>query len=312
MNNEQKSSIGGIGRRPYYDRHNDRVKGFFDIVIRDGKEKEAYEYVGEARRLKEVSGATRITLRMIASKDSIGMISQLMNTEALIPLNKEWKDYLILYLGENERERCTPPEVWKAEDMLLQQLLQNTQRRGKDEIFQRIRGNGYRIEILDKNISGREIREVFEIYREAFPRYTFPLTRENIRGLITSPQTLVAVARDFNDKIVSISVAEIASVETDLGELTISELSDEATLRAHRGRGLSQACILSLIDELYRMGIGVIYEEARATHIGVNKAAIRLGFNYGGRLMQHCVIGGDKEVYSQGKFEDLNVFYLPG
>jgi len=309
MSNVTPSSIGGIGR-PYYDRHNDRIKGFFTNTIRAENIEEAKAYLEEARRLRNLHNASRITVRMIVSTEMLPLISQLMNVEALIPLEGRWDGYHIVYMAENSESRCTPRRILEEEERLLFNVLQTTRRKSGEEVMRRVRENGYRIELL-REVSPREIEEIVGIYNEVLPSYTFPITPESVRELISSPTSLVAVARDFNDRIVSISIAEVARLETDLGLLTIAELSDEATLRSHRRRGLSQACILLLADELSRNGTDLIYEEARATHVGVNKATVSLGFRYAGRLIQHCVIGGDREIDFESIYEDLNVFYLP-
>jgi len=231
-----------------------------------------------------------------------------LQEEARIPLNKDWNGYEILYLVENSPKRMCPKEILQREDELIEYVIQNT---SVDNDPRRIEEGGYRVDILD-SASEEDLKQILELYQETFTKYLFPMTLENVRKLITNTNARASVVRDSDGKIVSICVAETARIDTNLGSLYICELSDEATHPEHRRRGLNSACIQRLIEHLYEKdGIDLIFEEARAPHIGVNKVAAKLGFKYVGRLNKHCVIGGSKEIYENNSYENLNVWYLP-
>jgi len=270
--------------------------------------------------LRNIKNATRITLRFIYISEGLeeptGIFRQARTSigtnvkygyETEIPLRGEWKDYSIIYYGENNIERFSPPEILKAEDALIEQVFRN--RKSYDPL-EKVRKLGYRIET--GSLKRNDIDQIYQVYRDAFTRYLFEITPETVRNLLDNEDVRVAVARDLNDQIVAIIVGEIAEIRTDLGNLKICELSDEATLKPHRGMGLNQACVKALIEELNNSGIDLIYQEDRACHIAVNQQSANLGFMYAGRLNKHCVIGGDREIQEEGPYENLNVVYLPG
>jgi len=231
-----------------------------------------------------------------------------MNEESRIPLNKDWNGYEIVYLADNHSERMSPKEILQQEDELVRNVIENTR---VENNLERIAKDGYKVEIL-KSVNPEGLSQIVEIYQKSFTWYLFEMTPENIKGLITNPNARTSVVRNPDGKIVSICVAETARIETNHGILNICELSDEATHPEYRRRGLNQACIETLISHLYREdNIDLIFEEARAPHIGVNKVAAKLGFIYAGRLHKHCVIGGTKEVPENNLYENLNVWYLP-
>ncbi|MDI6709923.1 MAG: putative beta-lysine N-acetyltransferase [Thermoanaerobacterales bacterium] len=91
-----------------------------------------------------------------------------------------------------------------------------------------------------------------------------------------------------------------AAAETDL-RLGHAEITDCATLPAHQGRGLGTALVTRLEEECRRGGCTCLYSLARAFHPGVNKVFHRLGYEYGGTLVQNARIG-------PGGYEDLNVW----
>ena len=94
-------------------------------------------------------------------------------------------------------------------------------------------------------------------------------------------------------------VVACASADLVRSALT-AELTDCATRPDQRGRGLMQAILLDLMDDLREMGYPTAYTLARACIPGVNLAFLRLGFEYRGRQIQSCRIGGG--------MEDMNVW----
>lgn len=305
MKNGTVSSIGIIGA-PYYDNWNNRIKGFCPKVIELGNIGDAAEFIQEARSLKRNVSATRITLRMVVSK---GLKIAGMHEEARIQLNGDWKEYEIIYLGENDSRRMVSPAILIAEDKLLESVVKQSKR--YSNVLQRIKQEGFKVSI--GAIAPPDISQICNLYQEAFSdnkgkfKYTFALTEKTLETIL--PTATVVTARNCQREIVSILMGEVAEIPTDKGKLKICEYSDEATLRLYRGKGLSQACLRVLIQELSE-DIDVIYGEARASHVGANVVPVKAGFAYGGRLIKNCVIGGDKEVKEKGRYENLNVWYF--
>ena len=78
------------------------------------------------------------------------------------------------------------------------------------------------------------------------------------------------------------------------------ELTDCSTQPEYRGRGLMQALLTDLMDDLVQLGYPTAFTLARARIPGMNLAFQRLGFELQGTMAQSCRIG-------EG-IEDINVW----
>ncbi len=302
---EAASSIGRIGE-PYFDRHNNRIKGFYADIITDSRQ--APTLIRGARALMERSDATRMTLRFVTAPGVE------IPHEALIPLEGRWSGHNISYYGENSGERSSPAGIVKMQKNLVSWAMRN--RRSYDAM-RLAQERGYAID-TSRISSSEDMERLVYLYSQAYAsngngvRYTFGINEDSIRSLAGNPDAITAVARNRDGRIVSITVAETTRIPTGDGDLMICELSDEATLREHRNLGLVQACVQALSSQLYgSMGTDAIYAESRASIIGANKNVANAGFAHAGLLQKHCVMGGDKDVPEQGPYENLNVWYLP-
>ncbi len=101
------------------------------------------------------------------------------------------------------------------------------------------------------------------------------------------------VVRDGGD------VVACASADLVRGACT-AELTDCATRPDQRGRGLMQALLGDLMDDLRRLRYPTAFTLARASVAGVNLAFQRLGFVWRGQMTRSCRIGGG--------IEDMNVW----
>lgn len=93
----------------------------------------------------------------------------------------------------------------------------------------------------------------------------------------------------------------LACASADLiTEARTAELTDCATRPAARGRGIMQAILTDLMDDLRDIDYPTAFTLARARIPGVNLAFKRLGFGFRGRMRQSCRIGGG--------LEDMNIW----
>lgn len=93
----------------------------------------------------------------------------------------------------------------------------------------------------------------------------------------------------------------VACASADLiPEARTAELTDCATRPTHRGRGLMQAILGDLMDDLRDLDYPTAFTLARARVAGVNLGFKRLGFGYRGRMHRSCRIGGG--------LEDMNIW----
>ena len=100
-------------------------------------------------------------------------------------------------------------------------------------------------------------------------------------------------------------------MKTTRGAFGICELSEMATKKEHRGKGLVTYATQLLMEEI-KDDVDMIYAEARACHRAINQSFKNLGFQYGGRLEKHCTLSGAHDVEEQGPYENLNVWYVQG
>lgn len=95
-------------------------------------------------------------------------------------------------------------------------------------------------------------------------------------------------------KLASVAAAEIQT------EYSRTEMTNCATDPRFRGRGLSTALILGLEKKCRSSNINCLYSLARASSYGMNLVFHRLGYSFGGTLINNCHIGG--------RYENMNVW----
>ena len=102
-------------------------------------------------------------------------------------------------------------------------------------------------------------------------------------------------------RVVTEGDAVVACASADLvrGAET-AELTDCATRPDHRGRGLMQALLAGLMDDLRGLRYPTAFTLARAIEPGMNLVFARLGFAWRGRMPSSCRIGTG--------LEDINVW----
>ena len=121
-----------------------------------------------------------------------------------------------------------------------------------------------------------------------------------------TPIDSAAAIADAMDRDVAFMLAEhegaivsVMSADIDREHL-VAEMTDCATLPGYRGRGLMQALLARMEEEVRRIGLRSLFTLARATSPGMNIAFARLGYRYRGRFINNCHIAGD--------WEDMNLW----
>lgn len=97
-------------------------------------------------------------------------------------------------------------------------------------------------------------------------------------------------------------VVSVMSADIDRGH-RVAEMTDCATLPQHRGRGLMQALLAQMEEQMRRAGLRSLFTLARATSAGMNIAFARLSYAYRGRFINNCHIAG--------AWEDMNLWVKP-
>jgi len=140
----------------------------------------------------------------------------------------------------------------------------------------------------------KDAPEMAALYGQVFKTYPFP---------IYDPAYLIqAMADDVDyfaackgDKIVALSSAEINADSENV------EMTDFATRPEHRGMGLSVHLLGKMEEAMRENGLKTAYTIARATSFGMNIAFAKMGYRYGGLLINNTNISGN--------FESMNVWY---
>ncbi len=298
------ASIGKIGQA-YYDSANGRTKAFFTTLLTSVQE--VRECLGQA--FDEMRGSrfcVRVLTRNVSEEQlcSIRYIcrGQELSCEAVIPINKQGD--CIAYYGWNKKNRHTKSEHRQQEMELLHRV---TTRLGHHQHDY----TGYTVEvaIAKHDWEPKDAQDLLEIYRRTFSGYLVEFTAQSIMDMLCS--NWVSVVRS-DEKIVAVAMAEIAHIESGVGDLRICELSEVATHPDFQRRGLSHLAFGQLLQALVESKIDVIFSETRAASYGMMAVAHDAGLVSCGRLEQHCVISSPySEVSQDGVYGDLVVFALP-
>ncbi len=300
----QQGPSGSIGAgAPRYDGRNGRIKGFHNRIA---EPEGMCRLLQGVRRMMEAHGAGRGTLRVLAPAAGLrrtmdSAAAEGFEAEAAIP----HREYAIVYLGRNTGQRAPAPGVLAAEREDLRAAIESHRGSGGSA------AEGFSIDAPSPD-SREDVRALVSLWRQAFTSYIFPIEFDTVRDVLSDDANLCFVAR-AGGRIVSSLVAERAAVDVEHVRLRLCELSEFATEPEFRGRGL--------MTMLQRAAIGAtrevwpdaaIYAENRAEEPGSYRSSLRAGMHYGGTLMQHCTIEGDRRAFGQeGRHENLHVLYDP-
>lgn len=135
--------------------------------------------------------------------------------------------------------------------------------------------------------------DIAELLGETFSEYPTPSDDPLYISSCIEDGTPFRVVREHGEVVACASADLVRDART-------AELTDCATRPEHRGRGLMQALLTDLMDDLRRLRYPTAFTLARARIPGINLAFQRLGFQLSGTMVQSCRIGDG--------LEDMNVW----
>ncbi|MFG0248286.1 MAG: putative beta-lysine N-acetyltransferase [Phycisphaeraceae bacterium JB051] len=140
-----------------------------------------------------------------------------------------------------------------------------------------------------------DVNVMAQVYAEVFPTYPFAI--DDPAYLLETMKSHVAYFGVWNQdgKLVA-----LASSEMDRGSAS-AEMTDFATLPEERGKALATVLLHAMEDAMPGYGIKTAYTIARAPSFGMNITFARMGYIFGGQLINNTNIAGG--------FEDMNVWY---
>lgn len=158
-----------------------------------------------------------------------------------------------------------------------------------DEEYEYEKYNQYVIRTANKE----DAEQLAALYDKVFETYPSPMNDPDYIQYAMDNHVLFKAAV-YQNEIVS-----AASADMDPKYLN-AEMTDCATSKAHRGKGLMGRLIFELEKELRHKKYKVFYSTARSISTGMNIVFAKHNYEYGGRLVNHCHICG--------QFEDMNIW----
>jgi putative beta-lysine N-acetyltransferase len=151
------------------------------------------------------------------------------------------------------------------------------------------------IETKEVKVAGvKDIPRLASLYSKTLKIYPTPISDpDHIAD--TMEKGTIYVYMEENELLVSAASAEINRTYKN------AELTDCATLEHVQGKGHIKKLLKRLEEILENQDITCLYTIARSESVAMNKAFYQLGYTYGGRLTNNCMI------YSG--LEDMNVWY---
>ncbi len=158
--------------------------------------------------------------------------------------------------------------------------------------------NKKKIELADgfefRRATIEDAEQISEVYQQVFASYPFPIHQSDYICQ-TMKDDVYYFSIWENDKLVALSSAE---VDKENGN---AEMTDFATLPDYRGHSFGVFLLDKMEQEMAKMAIPTVYTIARAISPGMNITFAKMGYHYGGRLINNTQISGS--------LESMNIWY---
>jgi ribosomal protein S18 acetylase RimI-like enzyme len=220
---------------------------------------------------------SRITARALISKEIL-MNFDRQNPlcylfETIIPLDGEvFGDYCLVYLGKNTPQRKAPSEITSQQYEKAVTIFNKKHKERKNNVID------FEILVIEEKM--RQDPQIQQMYYQLYS--TFGWNEKEVVALINNPNNLLVAARDLNNgRIVSSGLVEFADINFNEmpTPLRLAEITEAATLKEYRGRGLYQ----KVSDEILRILAGqtnppdLVFGESNLDAEAVLKVAARQG-----------------------------------
>lgn len=269
--------ITGQGYRAtlFLDQYNQRIR-IIDYEVEDQQ-----AFVLHVRFLAEANGFDKI-ICMARGDDWQGFLKYGYVLEAVLKHFHAGDDAFIVSKFRSQ-ERLTSSSMMD-EILLIEQLMGDPVEDQRTPV-----PDGHAIRLA----RAEDIPELVALYQEIFETYPSPLIHASYLQTVFEDDSLFAVCT-HGGKIIAAASAEMHHSKR------AAELTDCATLKASRGRGLMAQILKFLEAELDRRDFICAYTMARARSYGMNNVFYQLGYRFMGRLVNNC------DIY--GAYEDMNIW----
>lgn len=229
------------------------------------------------------SGYSKIFVKIPKSK-SVHFIESGFKEEAVIPkLYKGLESGIFLsYYLNKEREKEPQLEIINRNLQIAKNKIQIS--------TLEIDSSKFTIRQCDKN----DVIKMAELYKKVFASYPFPIFDPTYL-LDTMQQNIDYYGVVYKDNLIALSSAEL-----DVKNQNV-EMTDFATLEQWLGNNLSLYLLNTMEHEVIKKKITTSFTIARALSPSMNITFAKLGYEYGGRLINNTNIFGN--------IESMNVWF---
>lgn len=144
-----------------------------------------------------------------------------------------------------------------------------------------------------RTASEKDTESLSRLFGEVFKTYPTPMNDPAYIEKVMKEHVL------FKAAYVDGKLASAASADMNRQWLN-AEITDCATYKAYRGKGLLSELVYHLEQELKSRSFTASFSLSRALSTGINMVLGKHGYNYTGRLINNCNI--------MGSFEDMNIW----
>jgi len=145
-----------------------------------------------------------------------------------------------------------------------------------------------------KILKYEDVKQLTDLYKIVFASYPFPIYEEDYIKK-TMDDNIIYFGIFHNGKLVSASSAEI-----DFSGQNV-EMTDFATIPDYRGNNFAQFLLYQMENEVAKKGIKTFFTVARGVSFGMNITFVKLGYKFGGTLINNTNISGS--------VENMNIWY---
>lgn len=268
----------GFSANLFLDHYNQRIR----VTYYEGTNID--ELVMRVRELAEANNFDKIVFKA-SEKDWQLFLPHGYVLEAVIKYYLQGKSAFVVSKFRSQ-ERLTSNSLME-EVLLIEQIMSKAAK-----VEDRAIPEGYTCRLATRD----DIPALAALYDDIFASYPSPLSHLEYLETVFQKMNIFGVIT-HEGKIIAAASAELNPAHK------AAELTDCATLKAHRGKGLMTIILrkleLELISREYQCG----FTMARARSFGMNNVFHTLGYEFMGRLVNNC------DIY--GAYEDMNIWVKP-
>jgi len=319
MNLRSYSAFGST--EPVFDRAGLRIRWFCPRLV--SSPDTLGQVLDQVLAASKEEQATRFTLRVVSldrlDKPCLDLLDERgFRQEAALALGPP-RGLVVTYIGKCAPGRQTDPTPELQEQQLLEAILSKPPADPVTIAAGFLHQGAFALEIADANkLSGEDIDRLETMHRETFPTFPYDFSSKLELMLANPASYCMVIARSsMNHRIYAFSNLEINPVELDDGtSLKLAEYDN--TMRLNHCpdfggvAGMGAVIRLALAQQAASLGADLCHAESRACTVPINAISHQIGMSYGGRLEQHLLISGQRDIEQArpSRYENMNTWFF--